>query len=58
MTKRKDPLPEADTPPEATPPTDAAVQPFVVTDPVDPPPAEIRVRRTDRRMDQLRCGAS
>lgn len=40
MTKRKDPLPEADTPPEATSTTDATVQPFVVTDPVDPPPAE------------------
>lgn len=40
MTKSKDPLPEADTLPEAPPAADAAAQPFVEADPVDPPLAE------------------
>lgn len=37
MTKRKDPQPEADVPLDSPPVDSAASDPFVVTDPVDPP---------------------
>ena len=40
MTRRKDPEPQAE-PPQGMPPVeDTVAAPFVVTDPVDPPPAE------------------
>lgn len=37
MTKRKDPQPEADLPQDSPPPVDVAAEPFVVTDPLNPP---------------------
>jgi hypothetical protein len=38
MTRRKDPQPEADVPQDVPPAEPVAAEPFVVTDPVDPPP--------------------
>jgi hypothetical protein len=38
MTRRKDPQPEADVPQDVPPAEPVAAEPFVMTDPVDPPP--------------------
>lgn len=40
MTRRKDPKPEVDQPQDSQPETQQVAEPFVVTDPVDPPAAE------------------